>query len=282
MSDNPTKVCPRCGQRWWCYNDYHRLWSMISDDLTWECLLQKADYPIAIGDVSEVQFIEREKFVKPATPVCRPPDAIPYYKVKEINGVETPGIQWIGEYAPENILRYQFFFPLACPVIEGGDMYVPFIQAGYVGTVGSCPNKTLKEQIKKHFPADKYVAYIAGTNPAIKWKGKPVSFVCEIVLLGDSNVGIIRPQHYPKAALKSKKGVNVIRDMRWLLLKFQNSLFLFFDLFFNFLHKFFQFHQLLFFVVPFSYGDRFRFHFFLANHQHVRDFLFFRFGNSFT
>lgn len=196
------KTCEVCGQKWWCYNGHCCLWSKIYDNLTWENILQDCKYPVSINPEaisgSLVFAIEREKFVKPSSQIRRPLVSFPRYEVVEINGRETPVIQWIGEYDAGNMLSYQFYFPLVCPIIENWDMFLNFIQADYLGTVEGCLDEDLQRQIKKHFKdPNRYVAYIVGTDPEVSWKGKPISFVCEVVLLGDSNVGIIRPQHYP-------------------------------------------------------------------------------------
>jgi len=29
-------ACPRCGRRWWQFNDYFHLWQEVADDKQWE------------------------------------------------------------------------------------------------------------------------------------------------------------------------------------------------------------------------------------------------------
>jgi len=195
VSGKITNICLLCGQKWWCFNSCLGLWQEVSDDFLWECILQEADYPISI-DTGEVIGVEREKFIKPSIEVCRPLISFPRYTVKKINGKETSGVQWTGEYDAQNILGYQFFFPLICPVIENWGLFLGFIRAGYIGELKACSNQELREQLEKHFEDSQYIAYIIGTDPEVKWNGKPISFVCEVVMLVDSNLGVIKPKQF--------------------------------------------------------------------------------------
>jgi hypothetical protein len=42
-----------CGQRWWQYNDYYHLWSMVDDDETFSNILDGCPRPVAIGNPSK-------------------------------------------------------------------------------------------------------------------------------------------------------------------------------------------------------------------------------------
>ncbi|MBW2987660.1 hypothetical protein KY336_03870 [Candidatus Woesearchaeota archaeon] len=46
--DHPTYVCG-CGQRWWCYNNFYRMWTTVDDDKTWETVLGGCQRPVMVG-----------------------------------------------------------------------------------------------------------------------------------------------------------------------------------------------------------------------------------------
>lgn len=41
-----------CGQRWWQYNTYYHLWSMVDDSATFSNILAGCPRPVAIGNPS--------------------------------------------------------------------------------------------------------------------------------------------------------------------------------------------------------------------------------------
>jgi len=41
-----------CGQRWWQYNDYYHLWSMVNDEDTFSNILEGCPRAVAIGNPS--------------------------------------------------------------------------------------------------------------------------------------------------------------------------------------------------------------------------------------
>ena len=47
-----TFVCDHCGQKWWQYNIYYHLWSMVNDAATFKNIKRGLPEPVAIGNPS--------------------------------------------------------------------------------------------------------------------------------------------------------------------------------------------------------------------------------------
>lgn len=195
--------CPICSQRYFCYNDHYRLWGKVDDDLTWKFLTHDVDVPIAIGDPCVVAPGYEEFAVEPIHKIC--PDRVAWPRVKiqpAVEGRKEIGvIQWTGNYKQGNIFRYQFAFPIMAPLEKFKDSISSFA-VPFVGQIKDWLNEDQQEDLAKRFEnpeKNKYVAYLLSAECSHDYgdgRKSPVSFVAEIVLLGDPNVGIIAPDYF--------------------------------------------------------------------------------------
>lgn len=200
---NVTYVCPICGQRWWCYNDYYCLWSKINDDLSWENVRNGCPLPVAIGNPSAIVPGYEKYAIKPQSPISE--NRIPWPKVL-LQGVlitdKEPSVvvQWTGDYecGIGNIFSYQFTFPILC--LPKQIRFSPeSFHVSFLGQIRRWSNERVREQAIETFKdPEKCIAHLVSAKfEEIHSSGPgPVSFIAEVVLLGDGTVGIIRPHTY--------------------------------------------------------------------------------------
>lgn len=188
-----------CGQRWWCYNTFYALWSTVEDDFTWEAITRNIDdIPIAIGNPS----CSLEGYGEQAIPMHKPCSndvSDPRVSIKSINGKDTMMLQWIGDYEPLNMLRYQFEFPILHE-LEKWRNQIDSFRVPFVGELSRWPDPEQQASMIDHFDGkeDTFVAQLMSPKFEHQYDSGPgpISFVAGLVLLGDPNVGIIKPSYF--------------------------------------------------------------------------------------
>jgi hypothetical protein len=193
--------CPHCLQRWFCYNDHMRLWGKVDDDLTWKFLINGVDVPISIGGYCVVVPGYEQHAIDPVHKICTEKVFRPKIRMEKILDDETVVVQWTGDYHQENIFEYQFNFPIAASLEkyknDMSSLYVIFI-----GQIKYWPDQRQVASMAKNFDdskMEKCIVYLMSANHAQEYGDGsigPASFIVEVVLLGDPNVGVIRPRRY--------------------------------------------------------------------------------------
>ena len=195
--------CP-CGQRWFCYNDYYCLWGRVNDALTWKFLLHDVDVPFSIGGHCVVVSGYEKYATDPACDICADKVSMPTINIWSAKGEmnETVVLQWTGVYdEPGNIFRYQFEFPILMPSNEYGNSISSFLIA-FVGQIKEWPNKDQRMGMASCFndsQMEKYVAHLISAQHSKKYDDGsigPASFIAGVALLGDPNVGVIKPARF--------------------------------------------------------------------------------------
>ena len=194
-------VCEHCGQRWWCYNDYYSLWTTVDDHLTWENLKKGCPIPVEISTPAHVMPGYEEYAVKPQHEVCEKEVFSPTLFIESGEKGKTVVVQWIGEYTNRNIFSYQFKWPVLLDFeSEEWGGHPESFRVVFLGKAEEYPEKNVRKQITNNSEeTDKWVIQLVSSKVKCEYPTGPgpKSFIINIVLLGDPNVGIIQPQqHY--------------------------------------------------------------------------------------
>lgn len=195
-----TYVCENCGQRWWCHNDFLCLWSMIGadDNLTWESVKRGCPIPVGIGKTSKIIGWSKCDFVMPQHPVCEYETEVDYPRIsmEKVGANETLVVQWSGDYR-NNIFGFQFKFPLMVnPEVCEDAMRDSFIIVAYIGEAKEWPllSKPTAAELVDRLGTDACVAYLL--SPPRKKSPRGISILVDVALIGDSNVGVIKPSRF--------------------------------------------------------------------------------------
>ena len=204
----PVYVCPTCGQRWWCYNTHYDLWGKVDDDATWENIKHGCPCPVSIGDPSRLLFAEdEEKFIKPAYRFYDDKEKVPYPKVLLEDLLPEPEpkekepivfIQWGGDYEPSNICGWQFRFPVCCSA-KKIKLEPDKFRVVYLGQIKQWQEESMRAEALLAFKEkEKYIVYLISSHFPVQYKNglEPTSFIAEVMLIGDPNVGAIKPEFY--------------------------------------------------------------------------------------
>jgi len=193
--------CPHCRQRWFCYNEHLRLWGKVEDDLTWKFLINDIDVPIVVGGICKVAPGYEEYAIDPVSKICTKRVLQPTVRMEKILDDETAVVQWTGDYSRKNIFGHQFAFPIAAS-LEKYEENLSSLRVIFLGQLKYCPHQEQAKGMAEHFDdpeMKKCVVHLMSADHAHDYgDGKigPSSFMSEIVLLGDPNVGVIRPALY--------------------------------------------------------------------------------------
>jgi len=190
-------TCTICNQRWWCYNECHRLWTTVDDDFTWDVITHNVDFPINITNPAVVMPGYEKYAVKPVHKICQ--DRIPYPSLKIMDGPggePTAAIQFTGNWKSGNIFKHQFLFPLEGRMPDADWMRMEMLctfHIPFVGTISDWPYEVSPEAFSDSSDTRSFAFLI---SDRLKLNENQVSFIIPLVFLGDPNVGVIRPQRF--------------------------------------------------------------------------------------
>jgi hypothetical protein len=197
FKQNNTYECHQCGQKWYCYNDHFCLWGKVEDDLTWKFLINNIDVLMAIGDICAVVPGYEEHAIDPVHEVCSRKVSHPEISLGD---EKTAFLQWTGEYGRGrmNIFCHQFKFPIMS-LEERFMEKIDTFRVPFVGQIRDWPDEGQRQGMIETFgDEEKSVVYLMSAEFTHDYGDDvgPVSFISEVVLLGDPNVGLIRPGYF--------------------------------------------------------------------------------------
>lgn len=188
-------VCRMCRQRWWSYNPAMMLWTTVDDDFTWDVITHNIDFVIEITKPARVMPGYEQFAIKPEHEVCAEQVYFPkLIAMKGPGNKPTAAIQWKGEWKPGNIFGHQFCFPLDFVLPDErwlDPAKIETFHIPFVGRAGNWPYQDREAVVARFGDENMPLAYVI--SDTLTYHGQQVCMSVPLVLLGDRNVGVIRP-----------------------------------------------------------------------------------------